>query len=1011
MNIQTPLVRGIFVTLILLGAALPAPCGFELQSAGQVVVHSKPGAYHTTSSTSWTDLPGMRGAVTLPKGGDLAIALTVEGRAFGSSRPVVYVRALVDNQAVPPTVVKLFVNDPGIRTTTASFFKAGLTAGPHRVRLQWSVATGSQAAAYSRTLVLRFAESGSPHMRLFHVQGSSLSRRAGGWLDIPGLAAGVACPWDASVTINVAGEFASLAAGKRIFIRALIDSLPSRPSDLVVATGDSEGTRAFTFSALTQKKGNHPVRIQWYADADSLVLFPTLTVTVVPAGINTQTGSLNLTPASGPLVSTGSSTFTTVPSAGGNLYVPARGDVTVRFCAETYLSTKGSSLMLRAFVDSRLSAPGELRFGTGDGSGTYQSRECVFVFRNIPRGWRKLRLEWRVIGGGAAYLGDRTFAATAVVGQWPLLMTGMESTRPKGYKYGGTFASSVIDVRNNVRYFKPYVGDALFRVAHGVAAYFQEVSLGQAYLVEAAVIGPNLKKYDEKYYRENIKPAFTTMKIEALQKADATFDYSYYDRNGDGVVRTDELYPMVVLYQDYTFGEVRDDVKGVSTNDGVTLDYSSGLATIYTPDFKTGTELGLIAHELCHLIIDAGDEYPEENQPRLPDDPGPYSLMDWHAYFAHLDPLHKMKAGNWIDPVTVAKDGYTIMTGVAQGGRVYQLRDPASHAGEYFLVEYRKKTGFFDGRLPSDGLALWHCDEKRLKDWRTAIEIEPAGGQTNWFKYETYLFTGTQPGFHLANDVHDDSSHANTRWHDQTKSRIGIWGIRKQADGTMKAFLDVPGPGVLIQFDRLDYPMNPDGWATLIARIVNTDVTPATFRLSLQMDGAVKGLPSSVNLGGYQQRILAFRVKPTTARFRSPATLKAQGTGTNVTCSDTTQVRYTLLASGPMTPGSTVTLRCEYPENAGHGYLMGASFGFSPGIPIQGLGTLALNPDILFFIVPFLPTVFQNFTGQLDAKGNATAYVHVPGDPKLVGVRFYCAYVTAQRLASGISNLVIIQIR
>jgi len=672
----------------------------------------------------------------------------------------------------------------------------------------------------------------------------------------------------------------------------------------------------------------------------------------------------------------------------------------------------GASLYLMALLDGKPGVYMQITLTTGGSYPDHQSRECVFVFRNVPRGAHTLEIRWRSSNGAWVYLGDRTMAATTVACQWPLLVTGMESTRPTGYKYGGQFSSTVVEVRNGKRYFKPYVAENFFRHPHAVNGWFQEVSKGAMHLAEAAVIGPHLKKYDEKYYRENIPSPFTEMKKEALVKADPYFDYSYYDRSGDGVVTTDELFPVVILYQDYNFGEVRYNVTGVSTSDGVTLDFKGGLATVYTPDFNGSGPLGVITHELCHLLIGARDMYPEQSKPRLPGMPGPYSIMDYHAYFAHLDPAQRIKVAGWESPAVVAQDGYQLLRGVSEGGSIYKLRDPAHHAGEYFLVECRRKFGMFESRLPSEGIAVWHIDERRLPEWRFAAELEPAGGATNHFKYETYLFKGTQPGFHADNDVHDDSNHTNTRWHDTSRSGIGVWAIWKRNDGLWRAYFDVPGPGILVQFENMDQNIDPDGWATLRLRLVNTDYTPNTFRLSASLAGYVSRLPSTVALGAYQQRIIVFRVKPIPSNFKAPVSVTAVSTLNSVKCTDTVTLRYSLEASGSMIPNSTVTLQCYYPSQAGMQYVMGASLGMAPGIPLPGVGTLPLNPDTLFYSCWFLPGIFRNFTGQLDTYGKARSYVAIPGLSQLKGTKVYCAYVTYDpRGIRAISNAVVIEIR
>ena len=117
-------------------------------------------------------------------------------------------------------------------------------------------------------------------------------------------------------------------------------------------------------------------------------------------------------------------------------------------------------------------------------------------------------------------MADPQLAVTAVTGQRPLLVTATESKRPPSYKYGGLFASSVVDTVGGKRKFKKYVRENLFgKTFPGVADWFAENSRGNMHVVEAAVIGPNLKIFDEPTYRSLPDP-FTAMKLEALTYAE-----------------------------------------------------------------------------------------------------------------------------------------------------------------------------------------------------------------------------------------------------------------------------------------------------------------------------------------------------------------------------------------------------------------------------------------------------------------------------------------------------------
>jgi len=990
----------LFATLAILGS--PARASYAMQSAGQVVVHAD--KLITTSRDVWLDVPGMKGAVTLPTGGDLAVSLTLEGDVTGGTRPILYVRAIVDNQVLSPSVTKFFVRATGIRTSTTNFFARGLTPGTHKVRFQWSVSTGATAQAWDRTLVMRFARPDSPDLRLVGAEGTSLSRNGGGWLDLPGLTASIDCPWDARLVVNVSGEFLSLVAGKRVFLRAVLDGRTvASPSDQIIAIGDSEGTRAFTFTGPKLARGQHQVQIQWATDDVSMVLFPTLTVTALPDAVNRRTGWLQQVAPSGPRKVNTSSSYVSVPDLGGNVFVPARCDLCVRFSAESAASTN-ATLYIRVLVDGKPVNADNYQFCVSSDI-PCQAREGVFVVRNAERGWHSVQLLWATSPSGTVYLGDRALTVTAVVGQWPLLVTAMESTRPSGYKYGGQFSSSVTEVKNGKRVFRPYVADNFWRANPGVADWFLENSGGHMYVVEAAVIGPNLKKYNEKYYRENIPNPFTEMKIEALQAADAEFDFNYYDRNRDGLVTPDELFCLVVLYQDTTFGEVRS-IPQVVTQDNVTIDYGGGVATVYTPDFQKTDELGVIDHELSHLLLKTGDMY-ESNDPTAP---GPYSIMDQHGGNGHLDPLHKLKCGKWYEPYTVTQEGYRTLRPIEQGGNVYRLEDKASHKGEYFLVENRQRFGY-DTTLPGDGLAIWHCDESRLWNWRTAVEIEPACGPN--YRYQDYLFTGRNPGFNALNDFWDSSTNTNARWHDQALSRIGVWAVRRIDDqGNIRAFFDLPGPGVLAEVEHREMPVDPFGNQLVRIRVVNTGTATDQFKVTVTSAGWTSWTTQYVQLGGYQQRILEVKVIPPETSFTTQVTVAATSTTNSaVTCTDECRLMRTLRTIGTGCPNCVVTLDCHDPAEANKFYEMRASFGSQPGFGVPGVGTVPLHADTLFFATPYLAGVFQKFQNRLDAAGNGRSYVVIPNDSRLKGVTIYCAYITYDTTLRAISNAVKIDIQ
>ena len=102
-------------------------------------------------------------------------------------------------------------------------------------------------------------------------------------------------------------------------------------------------------------------------------------------------------------------------------------------------------------------------------------------------------------------------------------------------------------------------------------------------------------------------------------------------------------------------------------------------------------------------------------------------------------------------------------------------------------IELKIKVGY-DKDLKSSGLAIWHCDESRLGNWRTACILEAAEGfgPTKKGKYETYLFQSNYPPFDPRADLRDVSSKAPTlRWHDGKASKWNDVEVKERGATTV----------------------------------------------------------------------------------------------------------------------------------------------------------------------------------------------------------------------------------
>jgi hypothetical protein len=147
-----------------------------------------------------------------------------------------------------------------------------------------------------------------------------------------------------------------------------------------------------------------------------------------------------------------------------------------------------------------------------------------------------------------------------------------------------------------------------------------------------------------------------------------------------------------------------------------------------------------------------------------------------------------------------------------------------------------------------------------MPDYRTAVEMEPASGPTNPIQWHNYLYDGT--GSLWGKDFWDDSGGSNARWHDTGDSQIGVWAI-PPSDATMRVFLDVPGPGVLVDL-KPDSAVAPAGKQTsLQIRLVNTGPSSDQFVLySSLLSSWVSWSQNPVSLDSYQQQIITLTVTP-----------------------------------------------------------------------------------------------------------------------------------------------------
>ena len=104
--------------------------------------------------------------------------------------------------------------------------------------------------------------------------------------------------------------------------------------------------------------------------------------------------------------------------------------------------------------------------------------------------------------------------------------------------------------------------------------------------------------------------------------------------------------------------------------------------------------------------------------------------------------------------------------------------------------------------------------------------------------------------------------------------------------------------------------------------------------------------------------------------------------------------KISIIASGKHNPGGTVTLDLSAPSDGGLSYQIGSSLGTGP-IPIDSR-QLGLSSDAILMasVNGWLPTIFKDYAGVLDAAGKGKGTLNIPNIPALIGIKIHSAFVT-----------------
>jgi len=223
---------------------------------------------------------------------------------------------------------------------------------------------------------------------------------------------------------------------------------------------------------------------------------------------------------------------------------------------------------------------------------------------------------------------------------------------------------------------------------------------------------------------------------------------------------------------------------------------------------NAGTGVGVLAHEMFHSL-GAPDLYHYSYDGFTP--AGSWDLMQSSG-----DPPHHMTAymkyryGNWISsiPEILFSGTYSLDALVSSNNNCFKIQSPNS-ASEYFVLEYREKTGLYETTIPGTGLIVYRINT-----------LYDGQGNSDGPPDELYIFrpNGSTTSNGIINDAHLSASVGRTEINDFSNpaafltdggpagldiSQIGFGG-----DGTIQFHFDNQSAPVLSHFE-LVYSGNP----------------------------------------------------------------------------------------------------------------------------------------------------------------------------------------------------------
>ncbi|MBI5417347.1 M6 family metalloprotease domain-containing protein [Candidatus Poribacteria bacterium] len=294
---------------------------------------------------------------------------------------------------------------------------------------------------------------------------------------------------------------------------------------------------------------------------------------------------------------------------------------------------------------------------------------------------------------------------------------------------------------------------------------------------------------------------FSPLVTSAIHAADPYINFSSYDSNNDGEITPDELSIIIVVagyessYPESQSPEVwahRWQTQNFVNVDGKKVQEYALFGEIHNDHQAT---IGIISHELAHLMLDIPDLYDSDKSSR---GIGGFDLMSAGSWgntntdtYPGQTPVSfsawtKIYAG-FNEPTTITNQSLVMLSADSNNHTIIKLE--TKNNSEYFLLENRYLAGYdaglerwFENTQQTGGIAIWHIDESMLDNGKNnnenhkLVDLEEADGNQ---ELDGLGYTGKLNDLYYEgnNTNFNDFTNPNSNLYDGSFSNISITNI------------------------------------------------------------------------------------------------------------------------------------------------------------------------------------------------------------------------------------------